>query len=140
DAVRVALGLEPPGAEAELEAAVADDVDRGGHVRQHRRVPVDHAGHLDADADALGRLGERGGRGPALQVGPVDVAGERIEGVPGAGALEDRDVVGRDPHVEDLLPGLVLRARLDAEPHAGTSLSYGKSYRNHRSPAGPGRP
>src|SRR5262249_39104896 len=48
DAVGVALLLVPAGAEADVEPAAGHDVDRGGHVGQHRRVPVYHPGHLAA--------------------------------------------------------------------------------------------
>ena len=40
DPVRVGLLLVPPGAQAELEATARDDVERRGHVREHRGVAV----------------------------------------------------------------------------------------------------
>ena len=67
DAVGRALLLVPTGAEAELEAALRHDVDRGGHVREHRRVAVHVAGDEHSHPHPLGRLGQRGERGPALR-------------------------------------------------------------------------
>ena len=52
DAVGVGLFLVPPRAEAELEAAVAHDVERRGHVGEHRGMAVRHAGDEHADAAA----------------------------------------------------------------------------------------
>jgi len=75
DAVGVAFLLVPPGAEAKLQPAAGDDVDGGGHVGQHGRMPVHHTGHLAAEPDPPGGLRHRGQHGPGLEVRPGQVAG-----------------------------------------------------------------
>ena len=117
DAVGVALHLVPARADAELEAAAGHDVHRGGHVGQHGRVPVDHAGDLAADPDPPRRGCHGAEHGPGLEVRPGHVAGQRVEVVPVPRRLEQRELVGREPRVADLFPGLVLGPCLDREPH-----------------------
>ena len=118
DAVGVALLLVPPRAETELEPTAGDDVERGGHVRQHRRVAVGVAGHQHADADPVRRLGQRRRGDPALQAGPGGVREDRIEVVEGPGRLEQLDVVGGLPDGQHVGPRRVLRGGLDREAHA----------------------
>ena len=79
DAVGVALLLVPAGADPELEPAVRDDVERGGHVRQHRRVAVGVAGHEHADPQPLRGLGQRRRGDPALEARAGRVREDRIE-------------------------------------------------------------
>jgi 3-hydroxyisobutyrate dehydrogenase-like beta-hydroxyacid dehydrogenase len=123
DPVCVALHLVPRRAQAQFQPAAGDDVHGRGHVGQHRRVPVDHAGHLTAEPDPPGGLGHRGQHRPGLEVGPGQVAGQRIEVVPVPRRLEQRNLVRRDPHIADLFPGLVFGPCLDREAHAGDVLS-----------------
>ena len=52
DAVGARLLLVPAGADPELEASVGDDVERGGHVGQYRRVAVVDAGDQGAQAQS----------------------------------------------------------------------------------------
>ncbi len=65
--VGLVLSSAPTGPEAEFEAAVGQDVDGRGHVRENRRVTVDHAGHEASAPKSRGRLQQRGQRGPAIQ-------------------------------------------------------------------------
>jgi 3-hydroxyisobutyrate dehydrogenase-like beta-hydroxyacid dehydrogenase len=127
DAVGVALHLVPPGAQAEFQPSAGDDVDGSGHVGQHRRVPVDHAGHLAADPDPPGGLSHRGQHRPPFEVGPGQVAGQRVEVIPVPRRLEQRYLVRRDPRVADLLPRLMFGPGLDREAHSGGILSAGRS-------------
>jgi 3-hydroxyisobutyrate dehydrogenase-like beta-hydroxyacid dehydrogenase len=118
DPVGVALHLVPPGAQTEFQPPAGDDVHGRGHVGQHRRVPVDHAGHLAADPDSPGGLGHRRQHRPGLEVGSGQVASQRIEMVPVPGRLEQGNLVRREPGVTYLFPGLMLGPRLDREAHA----------------------
>src|ERR1700759_4359995 len=86
---------------------------------------LDQAGPLAAEPDPPGGLGQRGQHGPALQVRPGHVPGQRVEVVPVPGRLEQRDRVGRHPDVPDLLPGRVLGPGLDREPHWPSLLGGG---------------
>lgn len=56
--VRTPLVLVPSGADAHLDAAAGDDVDRGGNLGHIRRVPVRHARASLAEPDPSGRRGE----------------------------------------------------------------------------------
>ena len=56
DAEVLVLELEPAGADAEVEAAAADVVERRRHLRGDARVAVGVAVHQVADARPLGRL------------------------------------------------------------------------------------
>ena len=137
DAVGVAFQLVPAGAQAQFQPAAGDDVGGRGHVRQHGGMPVDHAGHLAADPDPAGGLRERGEHGPPFQVRPGEVARERVEVVPVPGRLEQADLVGRLPYVQDPCPRGVLRPGLDREAHRLLLSGSGSPGRGYR--GGPGR-
>ena len=80
-AQRVVLQLEPPGADAEYRAALADHVQRGDRLREQCRVAVGVAGDERAELDALGRRRERAQGGVGLEhrlVGGAE-AGQLIE-------------------------------------------------------------
>ena len=117
DAVGVGLVLVPPGAEPQLEPTARHDVDRRGHVGQHRRVAVRRARHHDADPDAGRGLGQRRERGPALEARLRPVAVDRLEVVERPGRLEQLDLVGGPPEGEHVLPGRLLGGGLDGEAH-----------------------
>ena len=70
DPVRGRLLFVPSGADAQLEPAARDDVEGRGHLRQHRRMPVGHAGHEHPHAQPLRSLCERGRGDPALETRP----------------------------------------------------------------------
>src|SRR5690348_4380537 len=123
DAVGVALHLVPPGAQADLQPSPGDDVHGRGHVRQHRRVPVDHAGYLGAQPDPPGGLGHRGQHRPGLEARAGHVAAQRVEMIPVPRRLEQRDLIRRDPYVAELLPRLMLGPGLYREAH-GYVLSW----------------
>ena len=98
DAVRLALGLEPPGAQAQLEAAPGRDVDGDRHVGQHGRVPV---------GDPVTRTPPRNrrvrARSMARQIQPSSVGSSGpvrsgIEVVVGPAGPEELDVLGHLPH------------------------------------------
>jgi len=117
DAVGVALLLVPAGTKAELEPAAGDDVDGGGHVGQHGRVPVHHAGYLAAEPDPPRGLRYGGQHRPGLEVRPGQVTAQRIEVIPVPRRLEQGDLVRRDPRVAELFPRLMLGPCLDREAH-----------------------
>src|SRR5262249_61708333 len=50
DAVRAIFLLEPAGAQAQVEPALADDVERGRHLREHRWRAIRVAQHARAAA------------------------------------------------------------------------------------------
>jgi hypothetical protein len=75
DAVHLVLDHGPGGADAELEAAAGEVVDRDRKLGQHDRVAVGVAGDHAADAHALGRLGHGCLQGPALVDRPVGAGG-----------------------------------------------------------------
>ena len=141
DAVRVRLRLEPPGAETEHESAVRDVVDRHRHVGGHGRVPVVHPVDHRPEPEAGRRLGERGEHRPALEMGAVHRRRERIEVVHRPRRLEHVDLVGGEPHVEELAPGSVLRRRLDgvATLHDAGSSPAGRASASPAGIAGPRR-
>ena len=58
EAERVVLELEPAGADAELGAASAHEVERRECLREQRRVPVGVSGHEGREANRLGVLSE----------------------------------------------------------------------------------
>ena len=118
DAVGGALHLVPRGAKAEDQPATRDVVHGGGHVGQDGRMPVGHAGDLAANPDTVGAGRHRRQHRPALEVRASQVAGQRVEVVPVPDRLKQRVIIGRDPYVEELLPGLVLGPCLERETHA----------------------
>src|SRR5690606_10954551 len=79
DAVGPVLVLLPSRAEAEDEAPAGDVVDGGGHLRQHRRVPVGVAGNERTDRDPGDEGTERGEQGPPLVHRAGGVLGVRHE-------------------------------------------------------------
>ena len=121
DAVSVAFLEVPSGAESEFETSSRDDVEAGGHVREHGRVSVDDTVDHGADSDPLGGLGERGEGDPGLEAGPGGVVGvDGVEVIEVPSRLEQFDPVGFAPDVEHVGPGGVLGRRLDRVSHAGT--------------------
>src|SRR5437763_3561850 len=117
DPVGVALLFVPAGADAQLQPAVGDDVDRRGHIGQHRRVAVDDPGHQHADPEPLGGLGQRGRHRPAFQTRAGRIREDRIEVIEGPRRLEHLDLVGRLPDGQHVGPLGVLRGCLDGEAH-----------------------
>ena len=76
-AVLPVLRLEPAGADAEGEAAAADLVDAGRHLRQVCGIAIVHGRDERRETDALGHRGEAGQDRPALHerlVGRADIA------------------------------------------------------------------
>jgi hypothetical protein len=61
------LGIHRPPPEPELEPPAADDVERGGHLGEQRRVAERVAQHEVADADGGRPRREGRGEGPALE-------------------------------------------------------------------------
>ena len=119
DAVGARLLLVPARADAELEPPTGDDVERRGHVGQHRGVAVGHAGHQHAHAEPLGGLREGGGRDPALQARTGRVGVDRIEVVERPSRLEQLDLVGGLPDGQHVRPGCVLWSGLQCKAHPG---------------------
>ena len=97
-AVGAPLVLVPAGADAHLDAAAGDDVDRRRDLREVRGVAVAHAGAHLAEPHPVRRGGERGHEGPGLVRGLVRGHRHGVE-------------VVVDP---DRLPGALVRERGDA--------------------------
>jgi hypothetical protein len=81
-AVLLVVLLEPAGADAQDEPAVADVVDGAGHVRQQLGVAVAVAAHQGADLHPGGGFRPRAQHGPALEVQALRLAGEGEEVIP----------------------------------------------------------
>jgi hypothetical protein len=67
DAVRRVLVRLPAGSQSEGEAAAADVVERRGHLRDDRRVPVGRAEHKGPEPDPGGPRRDSGQHRPALE-------------------------------------------------------------------------
>jgi hypothetical protein len=83
-AVLAVLLLVPCGADAELELAARDVVDRRGDIRQQRRVAIGVTDDEDAAADARGVRGERREQREPLEARPLRIRLDRQE------VVEDR--------------------------------------------------
>ena len=77
-------------------------------------MPVVHAVDHAPETQALGGLGQCGQHRPALQMGSVERGTERVEVVHRPRRLEQLDVVGGAPHVEEVGPRAMLGRCLDA--------------------------
>jgi len=98
----VQLLLDRPPPEPQLEAAAAHDVDRRGHLGQHRRVAERVAGDEVTDPDPGRARRDRGGERPTLVGVSVDRA-RRGEVVHEPHRVEPGPLGGEDPlqdHVE----------------------------------------
>jgi hypothetical protein len=76
DACLLVLGPQVAGADAQLEAPVAQQPERGGLPTQQDRMPQVVVGHQGADMQPLGGLGRRSGRDQRRE-GVVKVIGEQ---------------------------------------------------------------
>ena len=117
DAICPGLFFVPPGADTQLEPAVGNDVQRRGHIGQHRGMAVVDSGDKRADPQPLGGLRQRGEGRPAFQTWARRVGEDRIEVIEGPARFEDVDVVGRLPDGQHVGPRGVLRGCLDCESH-----------------------
>src|SRR5262249_16444469 len=79
DAEGAELGFVPTGADAENEAALADFVYGGGHLRQYRGVPKLVAEHERAQLDAVGRVREGRKHRPAFPNSACRLSGVAVE-------------------------------------------------------------
>ena len=113
-AVGVVFHLPPARADAHLDAAAADVVERGGDVREERRVAVGIAGHERAATQPRHLRQQGRQRGPALQARTKRVTEDRDEVVERPRVVEafPLDVL---PYGEDVGVCDVLRTRLDPE-------------------------
>ena len=129
DAVGPVLEVVPGGADTELQAAVADDIDRRRDLGQYHGVAIGHARHHAAEAQAPGDLGQRGQERPAFQAGAVGLTlrSSRYEVVHRPGRLEGR-IVQVLPDAEKLRPFDQDLGSLDAELD-GHGLSFPSSER-----------
>ena len=123
--VLVVVALEPTRADAEDEAAVADVVDRAGHVGEQVRVPVRVARDERAETRVARFGGQRREQRVGLEVLGVRVAVEGIEVVPDPDAV-DTELVGGAPRrahrVDRRGLGMDLDTDLEAR-HAGPFVS-----------------
>jgi hypothetical protein len=92
DSVLVVLELEPGGAHSELQPPAGHVVDRRGHLRHHRGVPIGHAQDEHRAANAARVSRHRGEQRQPLELRPARVRMDRIE-----------VVEVRDPVVPELL-------------------------------------
>jgi hypothetical protein len=117
DSIGAGFLLIPAGPDAELEASPRDDVQRGGHIRQHRGVTVVNAGYQRAQPQPRGGLRQGRQRGPSLQAWSRRIGEDRIEVIEGPSRLEDVDIVGGLPDREHVGPRGVLRGCFECESH-----------------------
>ena len=104
-AERAELALVPAGAEAEHEAAAADVIDGGRHLRQQAGAVEGRAGHQRAERDPFGRRGKRRQHRPDLP-GPA-LGAAVLGGVEQVIAEPDRvesDLLGGRRHGQILGP------------------------------------
>lgn len=113
--VGIGFQLVPAGAQPEVQPPAGDDVERRRHVGGHRRVaemhPVNHA----ADPEPGGGLGQRRQSDPRLQARTGRIAGDRVEVIEGPRRLEQLDLVGLPPDLQDVAPAGVMRLGLEGE-------------------------
>src|ERR1022692_4092599 len=117
EAVGAGLFLVPAGSDADFEASAGDEVERGRHVGEYRRVTVVDAGHEHPEPQPARRLGQCGEGDPAFQAWTGRVGEDRVEVVEGPCGLEQLDLVGCTPDVEHGRPGRVLGRGLNSEAH-----------------------
>ena len=120
-AVLLVIALIPAAADAEDEAAVGDVVEGAGHVGEQVGVAVAVGGDEAADLDPLGDLGHGPEGGPVVEMGAVEIAGEREEVIPveegvGAGGVDGL------PGLPDLAVGGVLLLDLDPDADGGQAM------------------
>ena len=122
-AVLLVVALEPTGADAEDEAAVADVVDRAGHVGEQVRVAVRVAGDERADARRVRS------RPPSPRAACTPRSARRA-GSPYSGKkwsqtqmLSTLECVGRSPRVAQLVDGRGLRMQLHSDPEPASLRS-----------------
>ena len=125
DAVRIRLGLEPPGTQTQAEPPVGDVVDGHRRVRRHRGMAVVHAVDHATEPQPRGERGERGEHRPALEVCAVHRGSEWVEVVHRPCGLEHVDVVGGLPDREEVGPRAVLGRSLDAVGDHGRTIDPG---------------
>ena len=124
--VLVEVALLPARAEAEDHPALADVIDRPGHVGEELRVPVRVAGDERPELDPLGRLGPGRQERPALEVRTVRVAVEREEVVPGVDDVV-AELLRAHGATADVAVGAVLRMELGGDPdgaHGSSGLRW----------------
>src|ERR1700687_3657085 len=114
DAEVLMFQLEPAGADAEVEAAAADVIERRRHLGEHARVAVGIAVHEMTEARAFRGLRTSAQRRPALEAWVIGGHEDRVEMV----EVPQRVVtprVGLLPQIEHGRPLDTLLSRLDAE-------------------------
>ena len=104
-AVGQPLVLLPAGADAELEAAAADDVERRGELGGQRRVAEAGADDHVAEPDTRGHHGQRGERRERLEGDLVGRLGHRVEVVEDPQRLE-AERLGLRGELDGPRPGL----------------------------------
>ncbi len=110
------LELVPAGADAELEPAAGEVVDRRRDLREDRRVAVGDAADDEAAADARRLRGESRKQRRAFEARAARVGEDREE------VVEDRDPVvaerlGGLPELDVIVERRVLLAGVNAEPN-----------------------
>ena len=137
-AVGQPLVLVPPGADAHLDPALGDDVDRRGDLGQVGRVAVAHAGAHLAQADPAGHRGEGRHQRPRLVRGLLRRLGHRVEVVVDPDRLPAADLLGALGQARHHAPVLV---GLDADevhpPALGNKESEPHAQPPHRAPGAP---
>ncbi|MEZ5180100.1 MAG: hypothetical protein R2746_17940 [Acidimicrobiales bacterium] len=116
DAEGAVLGLEPGGAEGEVEPAVGGVVDGHGLGGEDRRVAVGHPGHEQAEAHPLGAAAERGEGGVALEAlaGALAVHGLEVVEAPDAG---EALLLGEPGAGDHLVEGHALLGDVESDVH-----------------------
>ena len=139
DAVRRVLGLEPAGADAELDAPAAHPVDVRDRDRQRPGQPERRAGHHRAEPDRAGLAGQAGQRHPGV-AGARQPLGAHAEVVVGAEEGPEAETFGLlgDPH-QVVVGGSLLGFGEDAQLHGRQPVRRGQGPRG-RTPRGAREP
>jgi hypothetical protein len=119
------LGLVPAGAQANVEPAIRDVVERDSLLGQKRRVPEGIAADQHAQANSLRNRGERGQQGPGFEIWSRGTAGlHEVVAVPGT---VETQAVEQLPALDKRRPGQVLVGD-DSEAHAELDGTMGVAH------------
>ena len=118
------LLVVPGGAERQVEPAVRRVVDGDRLGRQHRRVPVGHAGDEQAEPDARRHAGQCGQRRHALERLARPLAVHRLEVVEAPHAVEAQLLRELHP-ADELVPRHALLRHIESESHGAHVTTIG---------------
>src|SRR5256885_4243428 len=115
DAIHLVLDLRPCGADAELEPAAGQVIDRDRELREYHRVAVGVSRDQAADADSLRRFGHRGLQRPPFIDRAVGTRGTDRGEVVEVPQVVEAGIFGDAPARAELLDGDRLAGCLQPE-------------------------